>query len=124
MLYEPAFYASVVQDWGTHLMIAQHLGPQAMCLVDLGHHAPDVNIAMMVSRLFHAGKLGGFHFNNSKYGDDGLDAGAIDPFRAAGHRAKRAAERPEVSGLWFRACGFGPAGSGRWFLEWGGGGIV
>jgi L-rhamnose isomerase / sugar isomerase len=80
-MYEPAFYSTVVQDWGTNLMIAQELGPQAFCLVDLGHHAPNVNIEMIVARLIHAGKLGGFHFNDSKYGDDDLDTGTIDPFR-------------------------------------------
>jgi len=80
-IYEPAFYSTVVQDWGTSLMIAQDLGPKAHCLVDLGHHAPNVNIEMIVSRLIRAGKLGGFHFNDSKYGDDDLDAGTIEPFR-------------------------------------------
>lgn len=80
-IYEPAFYSTVVQDWGTSLMIAQELGPQAQCLVDLGHHAPNVNIEMIVARLIRAGKLGGFHFNDSKYGDDDLDAGTIEPFR-------------------------------------------
>ena len=71
----------MVQDWGTSLMTAQELGPKAQCLVDLGHHAPNVNIEMIVSRLIRAGKLGGFHFNDSKYGDDDLDSGTIDPFR-------------------------------------------
>lgn len=80
-IYEPAFYSTVVQDWGTSLMIAQELGPKARCLVDLGHHAPNVNIEMIVARLIRAGKLGGFHFNDSKYGDDDLDSGTIDPFR-------------------------------------------
>ncbi|WP_278875365.1 L-rhamnose catabolism isomerase (plasmid) [Paracoccus yeei] len=80
-IYEPAFYSTVVQDWGTSLMTAQELGPKAQCLVDLGHHAPNVNIEMIVSRLIRAGKLGGFHFNDSKYGDDDLDSGTIDPFR-------------------------------------------
>lgn len=80
-MYEPAFYSTVVQDWGSNYMIAEALGPQAHCLVDLGHHAPNVNIEMIVSRLIRAGKLGGFHFNDSKYGDDDLDAGSIDPFR-------------------------------------------
>ena len=80
-MYEPAFYSTVVQDWGTNLMIAQELGPQAYCLVDLGHHAPNVNIEMIVARLIQAQKLGGFHFNDSKYGDDDLDTGSIDPFR-------------------------------------------
>jgi len=80
-IYEPAFYSTVVQDWGTSLMIAQELGDKAQCLVDLGHHAPNVNIEMIVARLIRAGKLGGFHFNDSKYGDDDLDAGTIEPFR-------------------------------------------
>jgi L-rhamnose isomerase/sugar isomerase len=80
-MYEPAFYATVIQDWGTSLMAAQSLGPKALCLVDLGHHAPNVNVEMIVARLIHAKRLGGFHFNDSKYGDDDLDAGSIDPFR-------------------------------------------
>ncbi len=80
-MYEPAFYSTVVQDWGTNYLIAQELGPKAFCLVDLGHHAPNVNIEMIVARLIQFGKLGGFHFNDSKYGDDDLDAGSIDPYR-------------------------------------------
>ncbi len=80
-MYEPAFYSTVVQDWGTNLLIAQQLGDQAKCLVDLGHHAPNVNIEMIVARLTQFGKLGGFHFNDSKYGDDDLDTGSIDPYR-------------------------------------------
>ncbi len=80
-MYEPAFYATVIQDWGSSLMAAQSLGPKAFCLVDLGHHAPNVNIEMIVARLVHARRLGGFHFNDSMYGDDDLDSGSIDPFR-------------------------------------------
>lgn len=80
-MYEPAFYSTVVQDWGTNYLIAKELGDKAYCLVDLGHHAPNVNIEMIVSRLAQFGKLGGFHFNDSKYGDDDLDAGSIDPYR-------------------------------------------
>ncbi len=80
-MYEPAFYSTVVQDWGTNLLIAQEMGDQAKCLVDLGHHAPNVNIEMIVARLTQFGKLGGFHFNDSKYGDDDLDTGSIDPYR-------------------------------------------
>ncbi len=79
-MVEPAFRATANQDWGSSLLAAQAVGAQARCLVDLGHHAPDVNIEMIVSRLIHSGKLGGFYFNDSKYGDD-LDAGAIDPYR-------------------------------------------
>ncbi|MGA2794837.1 MAG: L-rhamnose catabolism isomerase [Roseiarcus sp.] len=80
-LYEPAFYSTVIADWGTSFAAAQELGPQAQCLVDLGHHAPTVNIEQIVARLIRFGKLGGFHFNDSKYGDDDLDAGSIGPFR-------------------------------------------
>ncbi|WP_429932163.1 L-rhamnose catabolism isomerase [Agrobacterium vitis] len=80
-MYEPAFYSTIVQDWGTNYLIAQTLGPKAQCLVDLGHHAPNTNIEMIVARLIQFGKLGGFHFNDSKYGDDDLDAGSIEPYR-------------------------------------------
>jgi L-rhamnose isomerase / sugar isomerase len=80
-MYEPAFYATVIQDWGSSLLAAQAVGDRCLCLVDLGHHAPNVNIEMIVSRLLHARKLAGFHFNDSKYGDDDLDAGAIEPYR-------------------------------------------
>ena len=80
-LYEPAFYSTVVQDWGTNYLIAQELGDKAFCLVDLGHHAPNVNIEMIVARLIQFRKLAGFHFNDSKYGDDDLDAGSINPFQ-------------------------------------------
>jgi L-rhamnose isomerase / sugar isomerase len=80
-LYEPAFYSTVISDWGTSFAAAQELGPQAYCLVDLGHHAPSVNIEQIVARLVRFKKLAGFHFNDSKYGDDDLDAGSIEPFR-------------------------------------------
>ncbi len=80
-MYEPALYSTVIQDWGSSLMAAQTLGPKAFCLVDLGHHAPNVNIEMIVARLIRAERLGGFHFNDSKYGDDDLDAGSINPYR-------------------------------------------
>ncbi|HEY3134962.1 MAG TPA: L-rhamnose catabolism isomerase [Blastocatellia bacterium] len=79
--YEPAFYSTVINDWGTSYYCATQLGPKAFCLVDLGHHAPNVNIEMIVSRLIQFGKLAGFHFNDSKYGDDDLDAGSIKPFQ-------------------------------------------
>ena len=78
--YEPAFYATVVQDWGSSLLLAQALGERAQCLVDLGHHLPNTNIELVVARLLGAGKLGGFHFNDSKYGDDDLTAGSIKPY--------------------------------------------
>jgi L-rhamnose isomerase/sugar isomerase len=78
-LYEPAFYSTVISDWGTNILIAKELGQKAQCLVDLGHHAPNVNIEQIVARLHAFGKLGGFHFNDSKYGDDDLDSGSINP---------------------------------------------
>jgi len=80
-MYEPAFYSTVMQDWGSNYLTAKELGDKAYCLVDLGHHAPNTNIEMIVSRLIQFGKLGGFHFNDSKYGDDDLDAGSIEPYR-------------------------------------------
>jgi L-rhamnose isomerase/sugar isomerase len=80
-LYEPAFYSTVISDWGSSLMAALELGPKARCLVDLGHHAPNTNIEQIVARLIRARKLAGFHFNDSKYGDDDLDSGSVDPFR-------------------------------------------
>lgn len=78
-MFEPAFYSTVIQDWGSSILAAQELGPKAKCLVDLGHHAPNVNIEQIVARLHRFGKLGGFHFNDSKYGDDDLDSGSINP---------------------------------------------
>jgi L-rhamnose isomerase/sugar isomerase len=80
-LYEPAFYSTVIQDWGTNYLAASALGPKACCLVDLGHHAPNVNIEMIVARLIQFRKLAGFHFNDSKYGDDDLDSGSINPYQ-------------------------------------------
>ena len=80
-LYEPAFYSTVISDWGSNLMAALELGPKARCLVDLGHHAPNTNIEQIVARLVRVQKLAGFHFNDSKYGDDDLDSGSVDPFR-------------------------------------------
>ncbi len=79
--YEPAFYSTVNQDWGSSLLLAQHAGPKASCLVDLGHHLPNANIEQIVSRLAMVGRLGGFHFNDSKYGDDDLTTGSIKPFQ-------------------------------------------
>ncbi len=78
-MFEPAFYSTVISDWGSSILAAQELGTKAKCLVDLGHHAPNVNIEQIVARLHRFGKLGGFHFNDSKYGDDDLDSGSINP---------------------------------------------
>ena len=80
-IFEPAFYSTVIQDWGSSYLAAKETGERCMSLVDLGHHAPNVNIEMIVSRLAQAGKLGGFHFNDSKYGDDDLDSGSIAPYQ-------------------------------------------
>jgi L-rhamnose isomerase/sugar isomerase len=78
-MFEPAFYSTVISDWGSSILAAQTIGEKCKCLVDLGHHAPNVNIEQIVARLHRFGKLGGFHFNDSKYGDDDLDSGSINP---------------------------------------------
>ena len=78
--YEPNFYSTVIQDWGASLMLANECGDKAFTLVDLGHHLPNSNIEQIVSILQLKGKLGGFHFNDSKYGDDDLTVGSIKPY--------------------------------------------
>lgn len=78
--YEPNFYSTVIQDWGASLMLANGCGDKAFTLVDLGHHLPNSNIEQIVSILMLKGKLGGFHFNDSKYGDDDLTVGSIKPY--------------------------------------------
>ena len=78
--FEPAFYSTVINDWGSSYYCAKTLGEKALCLIDLGHHLPNTNIEMIVSRLIDLKKLGGFHFNDSKFGDDDLDSGSIDPY--------------------------------------------
>ncbi len=78
---EPNFYSMVVQDWGASLLYASKLGPKAACLVDLGHHLPSANIEQNVALLMMEGKLGGFHFNDSKYGDDDLTVGSLKPYQ-------------------------------------------
>ena len=79
--YEPNFYSTVIQDWGTAHLLAKESGERAFCLVDLGHHLPNTNIEQIVATLMWQGKLGGFHFNDSKYGDDDLTVGAIKPYQ-------------------------------------------
>jgi L-rhamnose isomerase/sugar isomerase len=79
--YEPNFYSTTVADWGQSLLYATKLGPKAYTLVDLGHHLPNANIEQIVSLLLMEGKLGGFHFNDSKYGDDDLTTGSIKPYQ-------------------------------------------
>lgn len=79
--FEPNFYSTTVGDWGQSLLYASKLGSKAFTLVDLGHHLPNANIEQIVSLLLMEGKLGGFHFNDSKYGDDDLTAGSIKPYQ-------------------------------------------
>jgi len=79
--YEPNFYSMTVGDWGQSYLYASKLGPKAYTLVDLGHHLPHANIEQIVSLLLMEGKLGGFHFNDSKYGDDDLTVGSINPYQ-------------------------------------------
>lgn len=79
--FEPNFYSMTVGDWGQSLLYANKLGSKAFTLVDLGHHLPHANIEQIVSLLLMEGKLGGFHFNDSKYGDDDLTVGSINPYQ-------------------------------------------
>jgi L-rhamnose isomerase/sugar isomerase len=79
--YEPNFYSTTVGDWGQSLLFTSKLGPKAYTLVDLGHHLPNANIEQIVALLLMEGKLGGFHFNDSKYGDDDLTVGSIKPYQ-------------------------------------------
>ncbi len=79
--FEPNFYSMTVGDWGQSLLYVQKLGPRAFTLVDLGHHLPNANIEQIVSLLLMEGKLAGFHFNDSKYGDDDLTVGCINPYQ-------------------------------------------
>lgn len=78
--YEPNFYSTVIQDWGSSLLFCQKLGAKADVLVDLGHHLPNANIEQIVATLMMEGRLAGFHFNDSKYGDDDLTVGSIRPY--------------------------------------------
>ena len=79
--YEPHFYSMVIPDWGTSLSLAEGCGKNAYTLVDLGHHLPNTNIEQIVAILMMKGRLGGFHFNDSKYGDDDLTVGNIKPYQ-------------------------------------------
>ncbi len=79
--YEPNFYSTTVGDWGQSYLYASKLGNKAYTLVDLGHHLPNANIQQIVALLLNEQKLGGFHFNDSKYGDDDLTVGSIDPYQ-------------------------------------------
>jgi L-rhamnose isomerase/sugar isomerase len=79
--YEPNFYSTTVGDWGQSFLYASKLGNKAYTLVDLGHHLANANIEQIVALLLMEGKLGGFHFNDSKYGDDDLTVGSIKPYQ-------------------------------------------
>ena len=79
--FEPNFYSMTVGDWGQSYLYASKLGSKAYTLVDLGHHLPNANIEQIVSLLLMEHKLGGFHFNDSKYGDDDLTVGSINPYQ-------------------------------------------
>ena len=79
--FEPNFYSTTIGDWGQSLLLANKLGDKASTLVDLGHHLPNTNIEQIVSLLLMEGKLAGFHFNDSKYGDDDLTVGSINPYQ-------------------------------------------
>lgn len=79
--FEPNFYSTTIGDWGQSLLLANKLGNKASTLVDLGHHLPNTNIEQIVSLLLMEGKLAGFHFNDSKYGDDDLTVGSINPYQ-------------------------------------------
>ena len=78
--FEPAFYSTDLPDWGTSLLMAQKLGPQAEVLVDTGHHPQGTNIAQIVAQLLDENRLGGFHFNDRRYADDDLIVGSQNPF--------------------------------------------
>ncbi len=79
--FEPNFYSMAVGDWGQSLLYANKLGDKAYTLVDLGHHLPNANIEQIVALLLNEKKLGGFHFNDSKYGDDDLTVGSVKPYQ-------------------------------------------
>jgi L-rhamnose isomerase/sugar isomerase len=80
-LFEPAFYATDVPDWGVSYAHCLELGPRATVCVDTGHHAPGTNIEFIVAFLLRAGRLGAFDFNSRFYADDDLMVGAADPFQ-------------------------------------------
>jgi L-rhamnose isomerase/sugar isomerase len=102
-LFEPAFYATDVPDWGTSYAHCVALGPAAQVLVDTGHHAPGTNIEFIVAFLLRQGKLGGFHFNSRFYADDDLMVGAADPFQLFRimHEIVSAGALDEVAGITF-----------------------
>ena len=80
-LFEPAFYATDVPDWGTSYVQCVALGERAVVCLDTGHHAPNTNIEFIVMQLLRLGRLGAFDFNSRFYADDDLMVGAADPFQ-------------------------------------------
>jgi L-rhamnose isomerase/sugar isomerase len=80
-LFEPAFYATDVPDWGTAYVQCLSLGERAVVCLDTGHHAPNTNIEFIVMQLLRLGRLGAFDFNSRFYADDDLMVGAADPFQ-------------------------------------------
>ncbi|MFD9736446.1 L-rhamnose isomerase [Umezawaea sp. NPDC059074] len=80
-LFEPAFYATDIPDWGTAFAHCVELGPKAQVVIDTGHHAPGTNIEFIVSFLLRQKRLGAFDFNSRFYADDDLMVGAADPFQ-------------------------------------------
>ena len=79
--FEPAFYHTDIADWGMALLLARTAGPQALVLVDTGHHYQAQNIEQIVAWLLHQNMMGGFHFNDRRYADDDLTLGSIDPYQ-------------------------------------------
>lgn len=80
-LFEPAFYATDVPDWGTAYVHCVALGDRAVVCLDTGHHAAHTNIEFIVMQLLRLGRLGAFDFNSRFYADDDLMVGAADPFQ-------------------------------------------
>ncbi len=79
--FEPAFYHTDIADWGMAYLLAKDAGPQALVLVDTGHHYQAQNIEQIVAWLLHKDMIGGFHFNDRRYADDDLTLGSIDPYQ-------------------------------------------
>jgi L-rhamnose isomerase/sugar isomerase len=79
--FEPAFYHTDIADWGMAFLFAKQAGPQALVLVDTGHHYQSQNIEQIVAWLLHHNMIGGFHFNDRRYADDDLTLGSIDPYQ-------------------------------------------
>lgn len=80
-LFEPAFYATDVPDWGTAYVHCVTLGERAVVCIDTGHHAPGTNVEFVVAQLLRLGRLGSFDLNSRFYADDDLIVGAADPFQ-------------------------------------------